>query len=254
MQKLGYKVRMYARSDRKALPPNVVDVDLAVTFGGDGTFLHAAREAVSLNVPMLGVNLGRLGFLALVGVDDAIEVLRDWVDGRTREELRPVMDVTAGAVRGLAINELVQHKEEPANVIQIEASAGGRRLGVFHADGMVVATSTGSTAYALSAGGPLLDPALDGLLLLPINAHTLASRAIVLPATLEVILRVNEGTRLTLDGALTIPLKANQKVSCRIGPRRLRLVCPARAIDFYAQLREKMGWGRPLVREGLREL
>ena len=227
-------------------------VKLVVTFGGDGTFLHAARTTVPLGVPVLGINLGRLGFLAWTTLEEAPKALQDWIGGDFSIETRATLQVELGGHTHLAINEAALLKDPAANVIQLEVSANGVEVGMFHADGVVVATPTGSTAYAASAGGPILDPSVNAVVMVPLNPHTLASRALVLPAGAPIVLQVDEATRLLLDGALNFDVPSHSTMTCSLDGPELRVVRTAGTSDFYQQLREKMRWGEPLVREGRR--
>jgi NAD+ kinase len=259
----GHPVRVFQRhgpDDRPGrfdggweLPdPETEGVCLVVTFGGDGTFLHAARTAIRHDLPLLGVNLGRLGFLAWITLAEAPAALRDWTEGRTSIETRATLTVEFNGSQNIAINEAALLKDPAANVIQLEVSMDGAEVGMFHADGVVVATPTGSTAYAASAGGPILDPSVRAMVLVPLNPHTLASRALVLPGDAPVRLQVDEATRLLLDGATNIDIPSHSTLLCRLDGPVLKVVrCPGTS-DFYAQLREKMRWGEPLVREGRR--
>jgi NAD+ kinase len=160
--------------------------------------------------------------------------------------------VRYGEGKYLAINEAALLKDPAANVIQLEVSVDGVEAGMFHADGCVVATPTGSTAYAASAGGPIVDPRADVMVLVPLNPHTLATRALVLPARKTIELRVDEETRLLLDGAVNLPVSTNATLTCGLDGPLLQVVRAPGTEDFYSQLREKMGWGEPLVREGRR--
>ncbi|MFN2464496.1 MAG: NAD(+)/NADH kinase [Candidatus Dormibacteria bacterium] len=235
------------------LDPGLVEgAALVVTFGGDGTFLHAARTAVRLGVPMLGVNLGRLGFLTWTLLKDAPAALGEWIGGRSVVETRRTLSVELNGERHVALNEAALLKDPAANVIQLEISYGGTDVGMFHADGVVVATPTGSTAYAASAGGPILDPAVGGMVLVPLNPHTLASRALVLPPEGPLLVQVDESTRLLLDGAANLDVASHSTISCALDGPPLQVVLSPGASDFYRQLREKMRWGEPLVREGRR--
>lgn len=225
---------------------------LVVTFGGDGTFIHAARTALVHEVPVMGVNLGRLGFLAWVTLETAEAACSAWAEGKAELESRATMVVDFDSRRYVAINEAALLKDPEANVIQLEVSVDGVEAGMFHADGCVVATPTGSTAYAASAGGPILDPRAQALVLVPLNPHTLATRALVLPEHKNVELRVDEATRLLLDGAVSLPVSTNATLVCSLEGPELQVVRVPGTADFYAQLREKMRWGEPLVREGRR--
>jgi NAD+ kinase len=262
MSEHGHQVELFQRplpSDAPAqvagdhsLESLVEGKRLVVTFGGDGTFIHAARTALVCGVPVMGVNLGRLGFLAWVTLETAEEACTAWAEGRFEIEQRATMVVGYGDGKYLAINEAALLKDPAANVIQLEVGVDGVEAGMFHADGCVVATPTGSTAYAASAGGPILDPRADAMVLVPLNPHTLATRALVLPPRATVELRVDEETRLLLDGALNIDVSTNAVLSCGLDGPLLQVVRVPGTEDFYSQLREKMGWGEPLVREGRR--
>ena len=223
---------------------------LVVTFGGDGTFLHAARTAILQEVPLLGVNLGRLGFLAWTDLRDAAAGLAAWADGESEIETRATIAVERDGSEHIAINEAAVLKDQEANVIQIDLLLDGSLAGRFHADGAVVATPTGSTAYAASAGGPIVDPRVDALVVVPLSPHTLATRALVLPSHHPVELLVDEATRLVLDGAQTLDILPLESVTCSLEGPLLKVVRPPGTFDFYQQLREKTGWGEPLVREG----
>lgn len=261
LEQKGFPVRVFQRlgpDDRPGrfdggweLPESEVeDVCLVVTFGGDGTFLHAARTALRPQLPVLGVNLGRLGFLAWVTLDEAPDALRDWAEGRTTIETRATLNVELNGERSIAINEAALLKDPDASVIQLEVRSAGAYVGMFHADGVVVATPTGSTAYAASAGGPILDPSVTAMVLVPLNPHTLASRALVLPGDAPLLLQVDEATRLLLDGAESIDVPSHSTLTCSLDGPLLRVVRSPGTSDFYQQLREKMRWGEPLVREG----
>jgi NAD+ kinase len=225
---------------------------LVVSFGGDGTFLHAARTAVLHGIPVMGVNLGRLGFLAWITLETAEAACTAWAEGRTELESRATMSVDFGGEHHIAVNEAALLKDPAANVIQLEVAVDGVEAGLFHSDGCVVSTPTGSTAYAASASGPILDPRCSALVLVPLNPHTLATRALVLPAQTIVELRVDEATRLLLDGAVNLPVSTNSTLACSLDGPTLQVVRAPGTADFYSQLREKMRWGEPLVREGRR--
>ena len=245
----GERVQQKARLDE---PGALEGVKLVATFGGDGTFLYAARAAIPAEVPLLGVNLGRLGFLAWVDIGDAPDALASWTAGRCEVEMRPTMAVAGAVGEGFAINELALVKDPAANVIQVEVDIDGVTAGMFHADGALVATPTGSTGYALSAGGPLLDPHTVGLVFVPLNAHNLASRPLVVSPDATVVLSVDEPTRVVVDGAESVVLDPHDRVSCRLDGPAMRLVRAPGSYGFYEQLQMKLGWGRPLVREGRR--
>lgn len=249
LEKAGRSVEAIVRPG-PALSQKTDGVQLVVTFGGDGTFLYAARAVVEPGIPLLGVNLGRLGFLAWVDVDDAAGALQKWVDGKTEIETRATMRVEAAQERAIAINEAAVLKNPEVNVIQVDVRVDEEPAGSFHADGALVATPTGSTGYTLSAGGPLLDPGVAALLFVPLNAHNIATRPLVARGNSAVVVRVDEPTRLVLDGSVTLAVDADTDVRCTLEGPTMRLVRAPGAAGFYEQLRDKMMWGKPLVRQG----
>ena len=228
--------------------------DLIVVVAGDGTFLGAARSLVDQDVPLLGVNLGRLGFLADVMPDEMSDRLNEILDGEFIEERRFLLDVTVerGAVRvfsGAALNEAVTHKSSMARLVEFETYIDGHLVNSQRSDGLIVATPTGSTAYALSGGGPIVHPSLDAIVLVPICPHTLSSRPVVVGggSVVEVVLGddAESSVQLSCDGQTTVQLAAGDRIS--IAKRRpdLRLIHPA-GHEYYATLRAKLHWGKGL--------
>ena len=263
LEERGVGVEVYVRADPAEKPGRfeggwemeddlVEEKRLVVTFGGDGTFLHAARTAVQHQVPLLGVNMGRLGFLTWSDLSTTGATLAAWADGRTEVEERETLVVEYEGAAHLAINEAALLKDPPANVIQVVVSLDGVVAGKFHADGAVLATPTGSTAYSASAGGPIVDPRTHAMVLTPLAPHTLATRGLVLPGDARVELEVDEATRVILDGALRLDVGADSRIDGSLTGPPMRLVKVPGGDDFYAHLRDKMGWGAPLVREGRR--
>jgi len=235
--------------------PRVLDLDdaeLVVSFGGDGTFLYAARAALKVGKPVLGVNLGRLGFLTWIDLHHAEAAVDAWLGGQAEIEERPVLDVCVRDRHAPAINEMALLKDPAANVIEVTILVDGILAGAFHADGALLATATGSTGYTLSAGGPLLDPRMHAMVFATLNAHNLATRPLVVPGTSEVQLSVDEATRLIVDGTDEIPLQPHDSVTGKLGGPPLRVLRAPGTADFYQQLRDKLRWGMPLVQERLR--
>lgn len=229
--------------------------DLVIVVAGDGTFLNAARSLVDLDVPLLGVNLGRLGFLADVMPGEMADRLAEILAGDYDEERRFLLDVRVvrdgrDVFQGSALNEVVAHKWHIARLIQFETYINGRLVNTQRSDGLIVATPTGSTAYSLSGGGPILHPGLDAVVLVPICPHTLSSRPLVVSADSEFEIRMDHsGTQpeaqLTCDGQTTLELAPADCIVIRQKQRRLRLVHP-RGHDYFATLRAKLHWAREL--------
>jgi NAD+ kinase len=229
--------------------------DLVIIVAGDGTFLNAARSLVDLDVPLLGVNLGRLGFLADVMPGEMTDRLTDVFAGDYDEERRFLLDARVvrdgqEVFKGSALNEVVAHKWHIARLIQFQTYIDGRLVNTQRSDGLIVATPTGSTAYSLSGGGPILHPGLDAVVLVPICPHTLSSRPLVVAADSEFEIRMGHSgeqpeAQLTCDGQTTVALAPADRIIIVQKKRRLRLVHP-RGHDYFATLRAKLHWAREL--------
>ncbi len=225
-------------------------VDLIVVLGGDGTLLSVSRSAGSRPVPILGVNLGTLGFLTEITLDELFAAMERVLAGEVRIEPRMRLDVQAlrggeSLGRFLALNDAVISGAALARMIDLETSAGGEAVTTYHADGLIVATPTGSTAYSLSAGGPILLPEVQAIVLTPICPHTLTQRPIVLPwsSEIEIVVRSRgEGVRLTADGQEGLGLREGDVVKVTRSAHSLLLVAsPVR--NRFEILREKLRWG-----------
>ena len=217
-----------------------------IAIGGDGTILHAAKQALKFEKPVLGINLGRLGFLATLEADqlDKLELL---VSGDYQVEERMLLDVElqkgSGSRRYLALNDAVLSKGELSRVVDIEASCRGRLVSRFRADGVIAATPTGSTAYALSAGGPVMDPALDCISLTPICPHSLVSRTILFEAGSQLEIRAagadNGPLFLTVDGEEGVPVRETDRLLIRKSSTSARIINLS-GKRFYEVLNEKL--------------
>jgi NAD+ kinase len=224
--------------------------DALVVVGGDGTILRAARTGAVRGTPVLGVNVGGFGFLAEVGLDELPEALERLVLGRYAVEERMMLAaevLRGGAVaeRFLALNDMVVTKSGYARLMPIRTCVNGEHLATYLADGLIVSTPTGSTAYNLSAGGPILSPTVRALVITPICPHTLTARPVVVDAddvaTVEVASDV-EGVLLTVDGQVGCPLRGGDVVRVRRAEERARLV-RLRRPSFYELLQRKFAWG-----------
>lgn len=228
-------------------------LDLLVSFGGDGTLLRGARMVAPHHTPVLGVNLGHLGFLTSVGPDhlaevfDALEAGAFWLDTRSTLEARVISRDGARGRQYLALNDAVLHKGGFARVIRLAVFVGDEReeVGAYAADGIILATPTGSTAYSLSAGGAIVAPGMDCLLATPISPHTLAVRPLVLPADTRIeveILQPGTEAVLTIDGQEGEPLSHGDRLVVNRGRATVPLVrFPGQS--FFPTLRRKLHWG-----------
>ncbi len=225
--------------------------DLVLVLGGDGTLLSVARAAPS-GTPLLGINLGLLGFLAGLSRREAIDRIDDVLGGKFREDRRRRLDVSVsrGTHRGKyrVLNDAVLNREALARISTFSVALDGRAVTEFRADGVIVSTPTGSTAYNLSAGGPILHPALPAIVITPICPHTLGQRPLVVPAATRVRLRVlgperrDGGVYLTLDGQEGFPVLAGIPVDVRSSASSVTLLRPPES-DHFDQLAGKLSWG-----------
>jgi NAD+ kinase len=226
--------------------------DLVLVLGGDGTLLSVARSAPS-GTPLLGIKVGLLGFLATLSQRQALARLDELLAGGFREDRRRRLDVSVagGPAPGTyrVLNDAVFHREALARISTFSISLDGRRVAEFRADGVIVSTPTGSTAYNLSAGGPILHPALPAIVITPICPHTLAQRPLVVPASTEIRVCVDStrrrregGVYLTLDGQEGFPLPAGIPVDIRSSGSPVTLLRPPET-DHFDQLAGKLSWG-----------
>jgi NAD+ kinase len=237
-----------------AITSRLKDTDLVITLGGDGTFLGGARLVAPRGIPLLGVNLGRLGFLTELDAADIETGLKRFFAGDYRIEERNVLQATLtrnkkNIARAIGLNEAVINRAGEARMLRVEIDVGGQAVGVIDADGVMVATATGSTAYALASGGPILEPTLRDLVLVPMNPFALTVRPIVFPPGQDITLAVVRGpAELRIDGGRRgRALQAGDRLRCGSHPRPLKVVRFSPPESFYRRLGEKLGWGRPLV-------
>ncbi|MBK1619516.1 NAD kinase [Lamprobacter modestohalophilus] len=222
--------------------------DLVLVVGGDGTFLHAARMLAEHDVALVGINLGRLGFLVDILPDEIELRLEQILSGAYDADTRILLDARIGdqAKPERALNDVVIHKWNSVRMIEFETYLDGQFVNAQRSDGLIVATPTGSTAYALSGGGPLLNPRLDSLLLVPICPHTLSNRPLVVPGSSRIEIRIRnlepEQVRLTCDGQVDLPLESDSSIQIERSRRRVRLLHP-QDHNHYRILRAKLGWG-----------
>ncbi|MEK7323456.1 MAG: NAD(+) kinase [Pseudomonadota bacterium] len=225
--------------------------DLAVVIGGDGTLLNAARSLADFGIPVVGINLGRLGFLADISPADMLECMAEILAGRYCAEDRFLLHAEIhrdGQLlhRGDAFNDVVVHKWNMLRMIEFETHVNGQFMDVQRSDGLIVSTPTGSTAYALSGGGPILMPTLNAIALVPICPHTLSNRPVVVDgdSRIEIVVRDCKQThaQLTCDGQSNFSLLDGDHIVVRKKERLIRLIHPANH-DYFHILRAKLRWG-----------
>jgi NAD+ kinase len=230
----------------------IISSDAVLVFGGDGTVLSTSRLCAPLGTPMMGVNLGRFGFLNDVAPEALASAIQKLLEGKysIEEKLMIRADIVRDDVcrfSAIALNEVVVSHGSFLRVLQLSMSINGKYLTTYAADGIIIATPTGSTAYSLSAGGPLVHPDVETLLITPICAHTLTTRALMIPSAHEVSVVVDnseeDGTRVTLDGQLVLPTDAGDRIVVRRTPYSAKIILLDDSVSFYDKLQSKLRWG-----------
>lgn len=226
-------------------------VDLVIVIGGDGSLLHAARALVRHNTPVIGVNRGRLGFLTDINPSEVIFKLDQVLHGDFQLDRRFLLEMeirSSGLTTydAIALNDVVLHSGKSVHMIDFDLYIDGQYVYRQHSDGLIVSTPTGSTAYALSGGGPIVHPSMDAIALVPMHPHTLSSRPIVVGGHSEIKLCIRENRVLPMvsaDGQRSVTLSEGDCVHIRKHPFKLNLLHPP-GYDFYVACRTKLGWNQ----------
>jgi NAD+ kinase len=233
-------------------------VDLAIVVGGDGTMLSAARNLVRYGVPLAGINLGRVGFMTDIALKDMRESVGAILDGRHTIEERTLLDAEIRregrqVLRTLALNEAVVGKGSQGRLIEFELHVDGEYVYTLRADGVIVATATGSTAYALSAQGPILHPAVPALALVPLNPHTLSARPVSVldRSVIEIVLVRALDARAHFDGYALADMAQGDRLVLRRSADAVRFVHPP-GYSYFVMLRDKLRWSEAVGRPGER--
>jgi NAD+ kinase len=224
--------------------------DLVIITGGDGTILNAARSLVKYGVPILGINLGRLGFLADVSPEEIPKSLEKIICGEFRETQRSLLQakiIYKEHLHGemLALNDIVVHRRDAARMIEIDAFLDGYFLNTYRADGLIISTPTGSTAYALAGGGPIIHPDLEAILLVPICPHTLTHRPLVVrdASTIEISMHAhNSCIQVTSDGQISLGVEPGARIIICKSKYKVKFLHPVDN-DYFKLLRAKLSWG-----------
>ncbi len=234
------------------------ELDLLIVLGGDGTILRTVRELQDYSIPILSINKGTVGFLAELSLAEVERMLPLFLRGKGQIEERSLLEITATRGRkilwrGTVLNEAVVSQGAISRLIDLKTSVDGDPLATFHADGVIIATPTGSTAYSLAAGGPIVHPELKATILTPINPHSFSQKPIVLPGTDEIEVAIftkpnkfgDVQVSLTLDGQTYVTLKTNDTVHAIISDKTVKFL---RRNDetFFTTLRNKLKWGEGL--------
>lgn len=230
----------------------IADADLVIAIGGDGTMLYASRLAREFATPILGINRGRLGFLADVTPVEMIDSVDQVLQGDFTTDSRLLLEARLTRKSGsekvaYALNDVVLQRRETGRMVDFETRMDGRYVNTHSGDGLIVATPTGSTAYALSCGGPIIEPHLDAIVVVPVCPHTLTDRPIVIaadrPVDVSLLERDDTKAEITVDGFSMGSFKPDDKLRISAANKRVTLVHPP-GYDFYGILRSKLFWGR----------
>jgi NAD+ kinase len=236
--------------DDGGLVKDMPGTDLLICMGGDGTVLRAARSVVPNPVPILGVNMGRLGFLAEVRPGALMERLPDVIAGNYRVELRTMLQVQVPSLGAVyhALNDVVVGRQTVSRPIYVEVSVDRSRLAIHRCDALIVATATGSTAYSLSAGGPILHPESKDIVLTPVAPHIAAARPLVLPpdSVIDLMVTADKDAIVSVDGQVDRPLNSGDIVSACRSSHLARFVRFSKPEDYYGLLAERLDWLRVL--------
>ena len=260
--KLAEDVREYAASqgtedvwvssdwEASDLQMQIPGTELLICLGGDGTVLHAARSVIPYEVPILGVNMGRLGFLAEVRPADLKDYLPRLLGGDYRVELRSMLQakVPAWGVTYHALNDVVVGRKTVSRPVYVEVAVNDSRLAIHRCDAVIVATATGSTAYSLSAGGPILHPESADLIITPVSTHMAVARPIVMPpdTTIDLTVSADKDAIVSVDGQIDHDLDSGQTVTVCRSAHSARFVRFSEPKDYYALLSERLDWLRVL--------
>lgn len=222
--------------------------DLAIVMGGDGTMLNIARMLVSYDVPLIGINQGRLGFLTDLSIDTMFETLDEMLAGQYTTERRMLLHAEVirdgnSSFGALAFNDVVLYRGMSSGMIEFEVRVNNEYVNTLRSDGLIVTTPTGSTAYALSSGGPILHPSLDLIALVPVCPHTLSNRPIVIgpDASVEIHMYSSANVRINCDSHSCFDLEQTDNIIVRRFPKTVRLL-HSKNHSYYRMLREKLGW------------
>lgn len=219
--------------------------DFLVTIGGDGTLISVARRSIYFDKPILGINLGTLGFLTSVLPSELSLFLKRFLEDDYKIDERMMINASINGNKTIAFNDIVIKGKSVIHMVNIDAFVGDKKFNSYYGDGLVISTPTGSTAYNLSSGGPVVYPLTDAFIVTPISAHSLTQRPIVLPSDFEITLQTNDtdGAIVLIDGQDIHELNAGEIVKVKIAPLKSKLI-RAKERDYFSVLNQKLNWGK----------
>ncbi len=230
--------------------------DIVISFGGDGTMLSAARQLITKDIPIMGMNVGKLGFLAEFSIHEIEENIKNILQGHYRVVDRAVLETSLNNETLYALNDFVIEKKGSSRMLTVSAFANEHLVANYRADGLIVATPTGSTAYSLSCGGPVIVPSTEVMCLTPISPHSMTLRPLVLPDTIELAIKVTSHTgiaNLAVDGQINYTLKNGDFIVIRKSKESVKMIKPLGS-SYYDLLRAKLLWSANAIDHEIKKI
>lgn len=220
------------------------EVDILISIGGDGTLLSVVRRSFIYNIPVLGIHMGTLGFLTDLLIEELPEFLNDLAKGRYRIDNRMLVECTVNDKTFFAFNDIVISRKTVSSMIKISAKINGKLFNTYNGDGVIISTPTGSTAYNLSVGGPIVYPLTEAFIITPVAPHSLSQRPLVMPAEIEIEFKIKDkqGAVLLIDGQDIVEVENEEVIKVTIANKKAKLIHKTKR-DFFKVLNEKLGWG-----------
>ncbi len=220
------------------------EVDFLVSLGGDGTLLSVVRKSFQFDIPILGIHMGTLGFLTDIVYDELSNFLNDFKGDNYKIDNRMLVECSVNDKVFIAFNDIVISRKTMASMIKIRSKINGSYFNSYYGDGVIISTPTGSTAYNLSVGGPIVYPLTEAFIITPISPHSLTQRPLVMPADIEIEFKINDkdGAVLLIDGQDTYEVENNTVIKVKIASKKAKLIHRT-SRNFFEVLNEKLGWG-----------
>ena len=220
------------------------ECDFLISVGGDGTLLGVARKAFKYDIPIIGINLGTLGFLTDLNLDDLDEFIDDLQSNNYKINARMMIEASINDKSFIAFNDIVISRKNISSMLKIKAKINKKAFNTYFGDGVIVSTPSGSTAYNLSVGGPIVYPLTDAFIITPVAAHSLTQRPLVMPADIEIEFKVpqNQEAVVIVDGQESFELKQNESLNIKIAKKKARML-HRNSRDFFKVLNDKLRWG-----------
>lgn len=220
------------------------ECDFLISVGGDGTLLGVARKAFKYDIPIIGINLGTLGFLTDLNLDDLDEFIDDLQSNNYKINARMMIEASINDKAFIAFNDIVISRKNISSMLKIKAKINKKAFNTYFGDGVIVSTPSGSTAYNLSVGGPIVYPLTDAFIITPVAAHSLTQRPLVMPADIEIEFKVpqNQEAVVIVDGQESFELKQNESLNIKIAKKKARML-HRNSRDFFRVLNDKLRWG-----------